>query len=103
MDQLGPTPARRTTTDELLALLADSCRRRVLEVLLDANPDGRLTLEELSTRVDDETVGDETLCALTVALHHRHLPKLAEAGLVEYDPDTRTVEPVVGRAGRLER
>jgi hypothetical protein len=28
-----------------------------------------------------------------IGLHHRHLPKLAEAGLVEYDYEAGVVEP----------
>lgn len=29
---------------------------------------------------------------IEVALHHRHLPKMADAGVIDYDPESGTVE-----------
>lgn len=77
--------------DALLRALAHPCRREVL-CLLDAEPTWTLselaanlgTVESVPTTVPD---GDAEL-----ALHHRHLPLLVEAGLVERDVASDTIE-----------
>jgi hypothetical protein len=73
------------TPERLWSLLGDSLRRRALRAL---DPDeGAVALSELEDRLADEFdhyVGIE--------LHHHHLPKLDEAGLVRYDPDENVVE-----------
>ena len=35
----------------------------------------------------------ETVTEIQTALHQVHLPTLAEAGLIEYDPERKVVEP----------
>ena len=40
-----------------------------------------------ATRHDDTADSD----AVSIELHHSHLPKLAAAGWIEYDPENRTV------------
>ncbi len=72
-------------------MLADGNRRRVLSYLSDAPADD-VTFDELCERLSDSagrgagitTQGGRDRLALR--LHHEHLPKLADAGLVEYDP-----------------
>ena len=73
--------------DELFEVLAHRQRRRVLGVLRSA--EGSLTLTEAAlelARRSDEPVSEERVDRIRVSLHHWHLPKLAEAGLVEFDP-----------------
>lgn len=86
------------TVDAVFAALADEDRRSVLAYLQDA---GEATVEELSTAVDERasdprggTHGRDAL----VRLHHVHLPKLSDAGLVEYDRTSGQVEYVGGSA-----
>ena len=38
---------------------------------------------------------DETVTQIQIALHHVHLPKLAETGLIQYDSERQLVEPTV--------
>lgn len=67
----------------------------VLAVLRAA--EGPLTLTEVAIestrRADDATDGfeRENLDRVCLTLHHRHLPKLADAGCVEYDAAEKTV------------
>ncbi len=75
-------------TDRVYRLLADEQRRAVLAVLLER--DGEMTLEDLRSRLADR-VGDERHAG--IRLHHVHLPKLAAAGLIEYDSDHLVVTP----------
>lgn len=65
--------------DRLYRLLADGERRTLLAVLLER--DEPLPLTDLRTRLADD--GDER--KVGIRLVHAHLPKLDEAGLVEYD------------------
>ena len=86
-------------------ILEDPVRRQVLHDL-DAE-DGTVALSELAERVADPDVrgrssverrsgradAEVTAAAERVAiqLHHVHLPKLDDHGLVEYDRDEKTV------------
>jgi len=92
-----PGPEEQSATlDELLGLLGDCHRRRVITRLADTSP----VLVEEFVRTADRT--DPR--ALAIALHHNHLPKLRSVGLVTWDeasatvhrgPQFETVEPLV--------
>lgn len=86
MDQ----PNRRPDLEEdrLLDLLAERRRRQVLETLVDSS--GQLSLDELARAVSDADGSDEH--RTRIELHHTHLPKLAEAGVVSYDREALTAE-----------
>lgn len=92
------TPAGDTgeVLDALFDSLSDGTRRRILGVLDDTDgavPDDRLA--ELLARGSRERAPDGATSAecddVLVSLRHRHLPKLADAGLIEREPDARTV------------
>jgi len=75
------------STNEMFDVLSDGQRRRALNYLSES--EGVVTLGELAERV---TRAEEDPERAAIALHHGHLPKLTDAGLVEYDPVSRTVE-----------
>ena len=103
---------------DLLDVLTDDRRRRVIAVLARA-PHETVTLTGLAvtvTTVEEDTALADLdrgrLAAVRSTLHHVHLPKLADAGLLEYDPERRTVTDVgtdtidatwVGDVGRVPR
>ena len=78
-------------------LLSHPLRHQVLlELPNHDNPVQLLTLADgirsseipgAATRHDDTADSD----AVSIELHHSHLPKLAAAGWIEYDPENRTV------------
>ncbi|WP_256301027.1 DUF7344 domain-containing protein [Haloarchaeobius salinus] len=72
--------------DRLLALLSNCRRRQALATL--ATEDEPLTVEELTERLPaiDESEADR----VQLELHHNHLPKLARAGLVEYETGSQS-------------
>ena len=81
-------PRQSKQTDdlgELLKLLSHPHRRRIITRLHDRNPrnEDEFDLEELA--------GDDELENETIALIHNHLPKLAEAGFINWDQEQRTV------------
>jgi hypothetical protein len=61
-------------------------RRRILLLVGDHNPrdEEEFSVEELATEDDDREL-------LTTELYHAHLPKLAEAGYIEWDEGTETI------------
>ena len=82
--------------DRCFEALADERRREVLTVLFQS--ESSLSLTELAvelTRVDaDAREADAPTDGVEhrkVQLYHRHVPKLVDAGLVEFDRDRRTV------------
>jgi len=87
---------------DVLDALAHERRQSVCEVLAAADREV-LSLEEVSERVaarqEDRTDGPADARTVKVDLHHVHLPKLDEAGLIEYDHEINTVyyetDPVV--------
>lgn len=76
------------SVDSLLDLLGHPHRRAVLRTLLEA-PDDVVAADELIGRLQDREesrTGERPSWEhLTVALHHVHVPKLSDAGVVEYD------------------
>lgn len=69
--------------------LADEQRRDIVAYLSGA--DGPVGLGELARELDDAAVGGPPSKRLLVRLHHVQLPKLDDAGLVEYAPPKRRV------------
>ncbi|WP_123537505.1 DUF7344 domain-containing protein [Halosimplex salinum] len=93
--------ATELTTDERHRILASERRRAVLDAL--ATGSGSTTLSALAAAVDAAendldraaaTARDE----IRVDLHHVHLPMLADAGLVDYDVETKRVDRAVPAA-----
>lgn len=81
------------TTDDLYRLLGSERRRAVLSSLADS--DGPVAVDEL---VDDVAEGERPdpgpgshRDRITTDLHHVHLPILADAGVIDYDPVAGTV------------
>lgn len=74
-------------------MFAEPIRRATLAVLVDATMP--TSLETLALELESRS-SDLALEVSRVALHHRHLPKLDDAGLVEYDPATNTIESCHG-------
>jgi DNA-binding transcriptional ArsR family regulator len=74
-------------------LLRDARRRGVLYML---KQNGRTTIDELAHRIAawQSTDGEESAdpVAVKTSLVHAHLPKLADAGAVEYDREETVVE-----------
>lgn len=99
--------------DGVFSSLAARRRRLVLDYLLDAEG-GRATFDELV----DHVIEAETRSpspdreGVTTTLHHTHLPKLADGGLIRYDSERGSIEtagaiglaePVLEFARRRER
>ena len=79
--------------DLLFEVLADRQRRLVLGHL-EATDDSVAAYADLVDHVVGETQTEATDDArerVAADLHHRHLPKLADAGLIDYDQRSETV------------
>lgn len=77
-------------------LLAADRRRLVLQVLAGEAPP--VDLEGLAAAVAareaaDDAVEEQTVERVTITLHHNHLPTLAAAGALEYDPESNRIDP----------
>ncbi|WP_425498616.1 DUF7344 domain-containing protein [Natrinema salinisoli] len=76
------------SVDTCLELLANRQRRVLLRFFCDSNRD-RASIDELVTEIIDEEAaatgerpGHDSVSA---TVHHVHLPKLTDAGVLEYD------------------
>ena len=81
-------------TDAALQVLADKRRRQVLLHLAKSN--GSTTIDELVEAVFTNTSSprnpDEVQEQIKLNLHHNHLPRLQDTGLIEYDPSGQTIQ-----------
>jgi hypothetical protein len=93
---------RADAVDTALDLLANQRRRAVLEYLTEAG--GTATLTELAveiatreTRAEPNAISDHADVsprnrrAVRISLHHTHIPKLADADVIDYETETETV------------
>ncbi|WP_049926130.1 DUF7344 domain-containing protein [Halopiger goleimassiliensis] len=98
LDWLDSREDSPESVDETLELLANSRRRRFLEVM--RTYDEQLTLpdaaEEVAVREAGQSVRDlsaERVRDVYISLYHDHLPRLVDAGLLEYDQERDLVAP----------
>jgi len=86
--------------DTILDVCEHKHRRIVLATL--ANQQQSVSINDLANAIIEHNhhtspteTADETVTQIQTALHHTHLPKLAEAGFIKYDAERRVVEPTV--------
>jgi hypothetical protein len=78
-------------------LLGSEERRRTLRVVAKHR---EMTLAELVQELH-LGVGGQHPERLKIRLHHVHLPKLADYGVIEYDPETKVIS-MTGKGHRLQ-
>ena len=95
-DRRSNALADACSTDAVFRLLADRTRR-ILFSLLGGN-DEQVHVDDLAERVA-AWKGDKPVTEVTaderetvkIELHHKHLPMLADAGVLDYDRETKTL------------
>lgn len=95
--------------DDWLRLLCDRSCRFVCYRLLIAEQDA-LSIDELGDWLVEQDAGSERFDRIEVELHHATIPRLSNAGLVDYDARNGTVrrreealrEDLLRRVGALE-
>lgn len=96
-----PTEARRDseklqapTVAELVAVLSDRRRFSVVEILDDSG-DSTVGLDELVDHLAEERAPEkaagESRRDVAISLHHHHLPKMSDVGIISYHRDFKTV------------
>ena len=77
--------------DDVLRLLTDQYRRQTIQVLRETPEEG-VRFDELIDHLIQETkANSDQRDQIVIQLHHNHLPKLSEQGLIDYDPDAQLV------------
>ncbi|WP_224448281.1 DUF7344 domain-containing protein [Haloprofundus salilacus] len=78
--------------DRLYSVLANEDRRAVLDYF-DGTPGETASLEDLADYLVDRRDGEDARSheRTLVRLHHVDLPKLAAAGIIDYDARTHTI------------
>lgn len=82
--------------DVVFDLLADQRRRYTLACLEDHSRTIALAdlAEEVAVRENEEPIAEipkEEIMTIRTSLYHNHVPRLADAGVVEYDSDCDSV------------
>lgn len=89
-----PLEGVELSRDRLFDVLANPRRRRVLSYLAGTAADA-VSLTDLVAAVvarePDRDGGTDHYERVAIAVRHVHLPKLSAAGLLDYDPRSRTV------------
>lgn len=96
----GTEGLARDTAHDMLA----SCRRRHLVDYLHTEADPPVPLDQVTAAIRMRLAGragnQPTEDELKEGLYHHHLPRLAGADIVEFDPDRETIRAV--ESDRLE-
>lgn len=87
------SPASRAEASRLDAVFSALSheRRRYALYYLRQRPDGTASTGELAEALTERQGGDGEVETVAASLVHHHLPKLADAGLVEHDAQSETV------------
>lgn len=84
------------TTDTTFDLLGSPVRRNLLAILRESDSIERDRLAATLAAADTDggfgvsEITEESRRRIRIALHHNHLPRLADAGLLTYDEETVT-------------
>lgn len=89
--ELESDEAGRILTDKIYAVLADHPRRLILHYLRDS-PENMASRQQISEHISEHDLGPQRAETVAIKLHHVHLPKLTEAGIVEYNPQTGIIQ-----------
>lgn len=85
--------AAELSASERHSLFAADRRRLAIDIL--AGRSSPVELEGLAARItargNGSAADEESIERVAITLHHTHLPKMAEMGVVDYDPESRTV------------
>lgn len=99
MDESRSSPERLVAAvpdslplDDTLSALADAERRHLLAKLGQIDTPERLSSLTRWLAADADRTEDVDVSRLYVRLHHIHVPKLADVGIVSYDDETDAVE-----------
>ncbi|UPV74920.1 hypothetical protein M0R89_02360 [Halorussus limi] len=88
---MAATNPEHVSLETTFDLLGSAVRRTLVRVLDES---GTVTRDDLTERVAsveaDGPADERARRQVRIALHHNHLPRLAEAGLVVYDDETVT-------------
>jgi DNA-binding transcriptional ArsR family regulator len=105
IDDLSTSTERERviSPDRILSAVANEHRRAILRSLnnvSDRTLEYDTLVDHVAERVEDENtdgVSDEHRQRVRIALHHTHLPKLAEAGIIDYEAEAGHVQFVGGK------
>lgn len=104
LQDVGVNPATMELSErERHLLLAEERRRKALDELTGRTAPVELAELGRAVAVRESDVGgpdEETVERVAITLHHVHLPKLAQSGLIEYDTDASRVESCPRRPDR---
>lgn len=78
--------------DDALTALADPERRRLIGILGQLDTPERMSALTRTLAVEMDWTGGDAVEQLHVRLHHVHVPKLADVGIVIYDDEADSVE-----------
>lgn len=88
----GDLPEVSLSLDAILSVLAHHRRRDLLQYLIDS-PDQTASIEacvgNLVKREAERTGERPSHDHVEASLYHLHLPKMADAGILDYDPRSR--------------
>ncbi|MDG5775133.1 hypothetical protein QA599_01630 [Haloarculaceae archaeon H-GB1-1] len=78
--------SEQATLDQVFTCLSNPTRRRILTTLAERNPRNQAEFE-----APDFNPEDKELESFKTELYHKDLPRLSEAGFINWDRDTDTV------------
>jgi hypothetical protein len=78
------------TVDRILSALSHEYNRSVMNYFRES-PDSIAALDKLADYVATKSTGIGSSEEVALRLHHAGLPKIADAGILDYDPRTKTV------------
>lgn len=95
--QVAPVLEGDVDTDEVIRSLGSRRRRYVLSLLSDrsvpmALADVAIDVTSWELDADRDELSNEAIRSVEISLYHTDGPVLADAGLLKYDPEKRTIE-----------